>query len=585
MAQVYLSHRFLAMALLSALAPCLQSAQAAVNDGKSTGPAKLKLWNNASSEAWWRDHSSADQVVSGTGHLLATLQAAQEKHGLDRALANGHFLGWLRHLAWLRLFPGSFASDAFFSKPENFAAFRSLSSQRGLPELVVSSMSCRDDPAGILRVLCEIQKQRPGDLVEFRKLAVAFALVWDQAFPAFWPHPKVAAADIPTGDSDAARRFGFMVDSLRDDRLVMDPRSLSVRELTFTVDTPVELRELAYVQQIDLRTAKRLEQLYRVVPYDHARIQNENYTWPHGAYRLIEIGSKKGGICMDQAYFVAHAGKSMGIPTVLFMGQGRSGDHAWVGFLTDHGRWTLDAARWQGENYPVGLAFDPQTWRRFSDQQMEYSIKGEGDSPAVARGRLILAWAALNINHASYPKILHAAATAMPRTFEPWELEAEWLEKEQPDPAAQRIFWQRWIANFNGEREMKAKGQLALLRVLRKLGEDATAERIGKQIVAENKSKRFDLGIAVAADVIFDKQGSGQWQAAAQQYELTMKRFGSRAGGHLFYNLVQPYVQACLRKGQAAHARSAIKIAATILKPEANSILANDLRKLHGQTK
>ncbi|MFP6872512.1 MAG: hypothetical protein VCA55_03300 [Verrucomicrobiales bacterium] len=584
MAQVHLSHRFLAMALLSVLTPCLQSAQLAGNGGESAVPAKLKLWNNSSREAWWLDHSTADKVVSGTGHLLATLQAAQEKHGLDRVLANEHFLGWLQHLAWIRLFPRSFSSDAFFSKPENFAAFRSLSSQRGLPEMVVSSMSCRDNPAGILRVLSEIHRKRPGDLVEFKNLAVAFALVWDQQFPASWPHPNVAVADIPTGDPEVAKRFAFMVDSRREGRLVMDPRNLSVRELTFAVDTPVELRELAYVQQIDLRAAKRLEQLYRVVPYDHARIQNEHYTWPHGAYRLIEIGSKKGGICMDQAYFVAHAGKSMGIPTVLFMGQGRSGDHAWVGFLTDRGQWTLDAARWRGENYPVGLAFDPQTWRRFSDQQMEYSIKGEGDSPAVARGRLILAWAALNINRPCYPEILRAAASAMPRTFEPWELEAEWLEQEQPDLAAHRIFWQRWIANFSGEREMKAKGQRALLRVLRKLGENGAAERIGKQIVSENKSKRFDLGIAVAADAIFDKQDSGEWKVAAEQYELTMKRFGGKAGGHLFYNLVQPYVQTCLRDGQAAQARSAINIAGEILKPEASSILANDFRKLRGQT-
>jgi hypothetical protein len=582
MDKIFLTRLLLTITLL--LGPGLQSAQPAGNDGQSSKPPKLKLWNQSTLEAWWREHPGAKEIISGTRNLLVTLQSAQQQHGLGRVLANEHFLGWLKHLAWVRLFPPDFASDAFFSKPENFTAFRSLSSRRGLPALVVSSMSCRDHPAGVLRVLCEIEKQHPEDLDKFSKLAVAFALVWDQPFPSFWPHPRVAGENIPKGDENVAGRFAFMVNAMRNNRLVMDPRRLSVRELTFTVDTPVELRELAYVQQIELRSASKLEQLYRVVPYDHARIQNENYTWPHGAYRLIEIGSKKGGICMDQAYFVAHAGKSMGIPTVLFMGQGRSGDHAWVGFLTGQGQWTLDAARWQGENYPVGLAFDPQTWRPFSDQQMEYSIKSEGDSPAVARGRLILAWAALNSNDPSYPEILHAAAATMPRAFEPWDLEAEWLENRKPDLAAASLFWQRWIANFNGEREMKAKGQLALLRVLRKRGEDAAAERIGKQIVAENRSKRFDLGIAVAADAILEKQHSGKWKVAAQDYRLAMQRFGSKAGGHLFYNLVQPYVHACLSGGQAAYARSAIVTAGSILKPQPNSILANDLRKLRGQT-
>ena len=215
---------------------------------------------------------------------------------------------------------------------------------------------------------------------------------------------------------------------------------------------------------------------------------------------------------------------------------------------------------------------------------MEYSIKSEGDSPAVARGRLVLAWAALNINEPSYPAILHAAAATMPRAFEPWDLEAEWLENKEADLAAASLFWKRWIANFSGEREMKAKGQRALLRVLRRRGQDAAAERIGKQIVAENKSRRFDLGIAVAADAILEKQHSGKWKTAAQDYRLAMQRFGGKAGGHLFYNLVLPYVQTCLSGGQTAHARSAIETAGTILKPQPNSILANDLRKLRGQT-
>ncbi|MCP4848759.1 MAG: hypothetical protein GY899_12515 [Verrucomicrobiaceae bacterium] len=581
MDRLSLLSRLLAILLLPE--QILQSAQSAGNDGEASTQKKLKLWNQSTLAAWWQEHQGAEEIISGTRNLLTTLQSAQQRHGLARVLANEHFLGWLRHLAWIRLFPSDFSSDGFFSRPENFAAFRSLSSRRGLPELVVSSMSCRDDPSGVLRVLCEIEQQDPDDLGEFSKLAIAFALVWDQPFPSFWPHPRVTGKNIPRGDESVAKRFSFMVDSMRNNRLVMDPRRLSVRELTFAVDTPVELRELAYVQQIELRSARKLEQLYRVVPYDHARIQNERYTWPHGAYRLIDIGSKKGGICMDQAYFVAHAGKSMGIPTVLFMGQGQSGDHAWVGFLTGQGQWTLDAARWKGENYPVGLAFDPQSWRRFSDQQMEYSIKSEGDSPAVARGRLILAWAALNINDPSYPAILHAAASAMPRAFEPWDLEAEWLEDKEADLAAISLFWKRWIAHFSGEREMKAKGQRALLRILRKRGEQEEAERLGKQIIAENKSRRFDLGIAVAADEILEKQHAGKWKPAAQDYRLAMQRFGGKAGGHLFYNLVQPYVQTCLSEGQTAHARSAIDHAMTILKPQPNSILANDLRKLRGQ--
>ena len=114
----FLTRLLLTITLL--LGPGLQSAQPAGNDGQSSKPPKLKLWNQSTLEAWWREHPGAKEIISGTRNLLVTLQSAQQQHGLGRVLANEHFLGWLKHLAWVRLFPPDFASDAFFSKPENF---------------------------------------------------------------------------------------------------------------------------------------------------------------------------------------------------------------------------------------------------------------------------------------------------------------------------------------------------------------------------------------------------------------------------------------------------------------------------------
>ncbi len=545
---------------------------------------RLKLWNGKAQERWWAEHLTPAEVVSGRRELLAALRAAQAKQGLSRCLSNSHFMGWLTHLRWIQMFPEDHAGHPYFSRAEGFESFRELSRIDGFPALVAKSLSTRDEPAAALQVLCTIHRAHPRAFVEFQKLAVAFAVVWDQPTPPGWPHQNVGEGDIPRGDPEPEKRFAFYVGSQRAGKLLLDPDSLTVRELTFVVDTPVELRELGYVQQVKMKNISKLEQLYRAVPYDNGRIAAGRYGWPHGRYRLIDIG-KRGGICMDQAYFVAHAGKSLGVPTVLFMGQGRSGDHAWVGFLTGRGRWTLDAARWRGENYPIGTAFDPQTWRRFSDQQMEFSIKGEGDSPSVARGRLVLAWAAMNAGEDSYPEILHAAQRAMPRVFEPWELEAEWLASSGAELAMRKRFWERWVANFAGERDMKAKGQRALLRVLRATGDESGAERLARQIVSENRSKRFDLGIAVAADAVFAHQEAGEWGDAAKEYARVMRRFKRNAGGHLFYNLVQPYVQACLRGGREGDAREALGLAEEILKPQPQSILANDMAKLRSETK
>ncbi len=545
-------------------------------------PPRLSSWSETAQLEWWRDHPEPASQHGGLATLCASLRRAQEQHGLERAFANRHFTRWLTHALWLSLYPAPAEADPYFGTAEAHDAFRRASAIPGLAALTVRSMSTRDARPRALEVLCRIAADHPGDLAAYPELAVAFALVWDQPFPEGWPHANVGIDAVPAGDPDPAGRFAFTVASHREDKLLLDPRSLSVRELTFAVDTPVELRELAYVQQVEIATIAKLEGLYRAVPYDHGRIAAESYGWPHGRYRLIDIG-KKGGICMDQAYFVAHTGKAKGVPTVLFTGQGRSGDHAWLGYLTGRGRWTLDAAKWRGENYPTGHAFDPQTWRRFTDAQMEYAVKGSSDSPSAARGKLILGWAALNAGQPFYRDLLRAAQAAMPRGFEAWELEAELLVKAGAAPEERRAFWQRWVANFAGERDMKAKGQRALLRVLRELGDDDAADRLGRQIVAENKSSRFDLGIAVAADEVFALQARGEHEEAAKEYGRVMRRFKRDAGGHLFYNLVEPYTRACLSAARRDDAQEAVAIAGEVLTPQPGSILDNDFRALHAE--
>ena len=77
--------------------------------------------------------------------------------------------------------------------------------------------------------------------------------------------------------------------------LLLDLTRLSVSELKFLVDSPLALRELGYAQQIRLRNAGHLKALYPQLKYERSRLARKSYTWPHGAYRLIDIG-KKGGI-------------------------------------------------------------------------------------------------------------------------------------------------------------------------------------------------------------------------------------------------------------------------------------------------
>ena len=98
--------------------------------------------------------------------------------------------------------------------------------------------------------------------------------------------------------------------------------------------------------------------------------------------------------------------------------------------------------------------------------------------------------------------------------------------------------------------------------------------------MAENRSARFDLGISLAADAVFEKVEAGEWKAAKKEYETVMRRFKRKAGGHLFYNLVQPYVNGCLQESQFDLAEDAVEDLIEDFDAQRGSILDNDLRKL-----
>ena len=540
---------------------------------------KLRLWSKQAADSWWADRLKPADWIVGAEDLHRSLLDAQARHGVERALRNDHFMAWMMLRRWISLLPPDYQNHPYFGEDRHLELFRGLGTKHELIEMVCGTLLPEDDGAAVAEILCRIAAAHGDDFDEYIKLAVAMAVVGDSAPPDGWPHPYVAREAIPVGDDDPGVRFGFLVDAHREGKLLLDPRELSVRELCFVVDTPVELRELQYAQQIDIREPGRLEQLYFAVKYDDGRIQRQRYQWPHGSYRLIDIG-KRGGICADQAYFVSHAGKAKGVPTVVFVGQGLSGNHAWVGFLEGRGRWEFEAARVRSEKYPVGIAYDPQTWKRVTDAQMAALNKEIGGGRGIEVSRRMLQWAALNPSDPSSREVISLARKVMPRSIEAWEMESTWLERHEPDLKIHVAFWQDWVRTFDRESDLKIRGQKSLLRTLERLGDEREAERLRERVIAENRSSRFDLGISLAADDVFAKLTERDWAAAQKAYESVMRRFKRKAGGHLFYNLVQPYVSTCLQEGQREMAQSAVEDLLRDFDAKAGSILDNDLRQL-----
>ena len=358
-----------------------------------------------------------------------------------------------------------------------------------------------------------------------------------------------------------------------------DLRRLSVAELKFVIDTPVSLRELTYVQGVKMRDIKQFHALFTMIKYDMARLEKQQYLWPHGSYELFTIANK-GGLCVDQAYFTSHAAKAKGVPNIVFLGQGNSGEHAWIGYLESYGRWRFDLAKFRNEDYPVGQAFDPQTWRRLTDSECDFLNRRLSTGASIRTAQHYLCWAALNPTATFHHAALQLARKTAPEFLWAWELEAACLARTEADIDAQTRFWNDWISAFKDQQDLRFRGEKRLLGLLEEAGRTTDYNRLLTQIIASNKNKRFDLVVSVAAEKVFVHIENKRWEDAHRTFRGAMQKLATKAGGHLFYQLVQPYVQSCLEEGQIEAAQEAMERAGKSFDALEGSILDKDLKDL-----
>jgi hypothetical protein len=301
--------------------------------------------------------------------------------------------------------------------------------------------------------------------------------------------------------------------------------------------------------------------------------------WQPGTYRLVDIG-KAGGICSDQAFFVSQVGKAHGIPTVLLLGQGTSGGHAWVGYADGPGAWNLEVGRYREHKYVAGSTWDPQTWRRITDAQLKFTARDSSQPGQILRGRLLTQWAKLHADAPNYPQLLGIARQAWSKNLDIWLLQAACVQDRDLPAAAQGAFWNAWITAFKEDRDMRFQGQSRLLALLEKDGNTKAAEALRQQITLENKGSRFDLAIRLAAGPVMEKAQLGDWKTASALYEKALETYKKTAGGDLFYSLVQPFVEKAAATGEMDVARQAVAKAKPIFQIVEFSTLAVDFKNL-----
>jgi hypothetical protein len=104
---------------------------------------------------------------------------------------------------------------------------------------------------------------------------------------------------------------------------------------------------------------------------------------------------------------------------------------------------------------------------------------------------------------------------------------------------------------------MKVEGQKRLYLAL-KAANDPDADGLLKDIVLQNRSEGFDLGIGAGADAMNEKLKAQDWDGARLAYERTIRDFGHEGGLTLYSKVVYPYITACLQNDKVDLADRAI---------------------------
>ncbi len=542
--------------------------------------AQMPAWNDSAQKDWWAKNGTPAQWPQAVTDLTAQLEADYKRNG-DSCYSDADFQNWLEHLEWIKL---GIDCASVLGDAANLKAFVALGQDPTVSHLFVEKIKPQDIKNQALLNLIRLEQANAADLHEYAALGVAYALVFDQPFPKSWPHPQVRPDAVPIGDLDIVQRFNFYVQANRNQKLDQDLTQLTFDELKFMVDTRVKLSELEYAQASRSRISfSHFADAFFAINYDMSRLGTGNFalTWNLPTYTLKDIETD-GGICVDQAYYATTLGKGRGIPTLYFHGQGAAGGHAWFGYLSRSGQWELDCGRYVSQNYPKGYALDPQTWQVIDDTTLTNLFKNGVKDPNYQPAQNAIAWAVLHKDDPSCKKMLDEARTIMPELSQTWQMEGAYLEFTKASDDDLKSFYQDWIRQFSSTADMKVEGQRHLLAVLKR-SNDPDADSLAQDLVLANRSENFDVGIQAAEQSIQDKIKAGNWDDARLEYERTIRDFGEQGGGTLFYGVIAPYIQACLKGGHVDQAARAIDFTNERMSIDPTSILGQAFDELKHQ--
>lgn len=471
--------------------------------------------------------------------------------------------------------------------PGSLAAHLSADAQRfllGTPavaEEFFTTLRPVDNPVAVLRLLNDLHAANPGVFAEYASLALAIAVVFDVPPPPHWPHGQVAAEVLPRRWPEARAVFDQLVRLDRGNQTAHRLRRLPAAELKFLVDVTAPAAELAWARREVRLPLADFAQAYDLVKYRQDRLQANVFNWPAPVYDLATIHSL-GGICVDQAYFAAMAGKARGIPTLLFRGAGLDGRHAWFGYLAADG-WKLDCGRHAEQRYVVGLALDPQTWLNITDHELRFLSERFRALPTYRLSEVHAFFAQEYLRGGRTAEAVKAAREAVnrdARNLAAWEILLAAQAAAGESPLVVEATLREAALGFSRQPALEAAFRQRIAASLRARGETSAADFEERQIAAKNRGGRSDLSAKQAAAVVKRSMASDDLATQIRTFDQVMRNYGYGAGMDFFDTVVTPFVEHLRAQGQIPAARQMIEWARRILRVEPGGMLDREMAEL-----
>ncbi|HWA10222.1 MAG TPA: hypothetical protein VG838_12285 [Opitutaceae bacterium] len=435
--------------------------------------------------------------------------------------------------------------------------------------------------------LDEIYRADPVRFREYPSLALAIAVVYDVPPPPDWPHAQVSATVLPRRWPGALEAFDWWVREDRAGHTYQHLARLGADELKFLVDAAAPLAELEWSQKAVEYPPGDLPLAYTMIRYRMDRLQAQKLNWPGRTYRLYDI-LQEGGICVDQAYFASEAGKARGVPTLLFLGAGLDGRHAWFGYLDGMQRWQLDAGRYAEQRFITGTAYDPQTWQVLTDHEVKFLSERFHALPSYHQSRVQAVFAEEFLRDHRPADAVAAARKAVNyerRNLGAWELLLAAQQAQEAKPAALESTLREASQAFQRYPDLEIGFSNRLVANLRGRGEKSLADFEETRLARKYQAERSDLSIQQAVGTL---QRSFATQSPAEQvraYDSVVDNFGHGGGMEFFDKVVVVFAEHLLQLGDRAGALRAVDYARAALNVEPGRQLDQELTALSARLK